>query len=68
MDARLFRPNFMQRKLDEDIEKEFAVCLWDGQPLTKGLDWYCSGSCINEVRKRGLYGKEEAIKLQLEVR
>jgi len=41
MDARLFRPKFMQRKLEEDIEKEY---LWDGHPLTKNLDWYCTGS------------------------
>jgi hypothetical protein len=61
----MLRPNFMQRKIEEDIDKKYAVCLWDGQPLAVNLNWYCSGSCIGEVRKRGLYGKEDAIKQQL---
>jgi hypothetical protein len=59
MDARISRPKFMQRKLDEDIDKEFASCNICGKPLHRLAKYYCSGICLNEAKKRGLYDKEE---------
>lgn len=55
----------MQHKIEKEIDGKFAMCIWDRQPLAKNLDRYCSGGCMNEVKKRGLYGKEEAITKQL---
>ena len=49
----------MQRKLDEDIDKEFASCNICGKPLHRLAKYYCSGICLNEAKKRGLYDKEE---------
>jgi hypothetical protein len=67
MDIRRWRPEFYQRQVFDEIDKKFAVCLWDGQPLPKNLKYYCSGSCKEEMKKRRLYGLEDAIKKQLSI-
>jgi len=57
---RLYRPRFLEGKLlsSDDIKPRY--CRMCPAQLGPTVKYYCSGDCMKDARKAGVYGREEA--------